>query len=87
VIAVLQMAYVLHLLGDMAVRRDAPAVERAAVHSQQALALAEVLQMDPLRAHCHLGLGTLYPKIGQSHISFLFVFTGVISIKIRQKNP
>ena len=69
----------------MAVRRDVPAVERAAGHSQQAL--AEVLHMDPLQAHCHLGLGTLYLQIGHIHISLLFVFTGFISIKIRQKNP
>ena len=83
----LQMAYALRLLSDIAVRRDAPAVERAAVHSQQTLALTEVLQMDPLRAHCHLGLGTLYLQIRQIHTLFLFVFTDVISIKTRQKNP
>ena len=34
-------------------------------HYCQALALAEELGMRPLRAHCHLGLGTLYVKTGQ----------------------
>jgi len=31
----------------------------------QALTLAEELGMRPLQAHCHLGLGTLYGKIGR----------------------
>jgi class 3 adenylate cyclase len=32
---------------------------------QQALALADELGMRPLQAHCYLGLGSLYAKIGQ----------------------
>ena len=32
---------------------------------REALTLAEVLDMRPLQAHCHLGLGTLYAKTGQ----------------------
>ena len=39
--------------------------EQAEAHYQQALALADELGMRPLQAHCHLGLGTLYAKIGQ----------------------
>ena len=39
--------------------------EQAEAHYRQALALAEELGMRPLLAHCHLGLGTLYAKIGQ----------------------
>jgi Flp pilus assembly protein TadD len=35
----------------------------AAYH--EALALADALGTRPLQAHCHLGLGTLYAKIGQ----------------------
>jgi tetratricopeptide (TPR) repeat protein len=57
-------AYALRLLGDIATHRDPPEVEEAHTHYRQALALAEELGMRPLVAHCHLGLGTLYAKIG-----------------------
>ena len=42
-----------------------PDVAQAEAHYQQALALAEERGMRPLQAHCHLGLGTLYRKIGR----------------------
>ena len=42
-----------------------PDVAQAEAHYQQALALAEELGMRPLVAHCHLGLGTLYTKMGR----------------------
>ena len=58
-------AYALRLLGDIPARREPPEAEQAEAHYQQALALAEELGMRPLQAHCHLGLGTLYAKIGQ----------------------
>ena len=32
---------------------------------ERALALAQELGMRPLQAHCHLGLGTLYAKMGR----------------------
>ncbi len=34
-------------------------------HYRQALALAEPRGMRPLVAHCHLGLGKLYQRIGK----------------------
>ena len=40
-------------------------VDQAEARYQQALALAEELGMRPLQAHCHLGLGTLYAKVGR----------------------
>ena len=47
-------------------RRSAPLeVEQAGHHYRQALALAEELGMRPLVAHCRLGLGTLYTKMGR----------------------
>jgi tetratricopeptide (TPR) repeat protein len=58
-------AYALHLLGEIAARRNPPEVASAEAHYQQALALAEELGMRPLQAHCHRGLGTLYTTIGQ----------------------
>jgi len=58
-------AYALRLLGEIAARRDPLQVELAAAHYQQALALAEELGMQPLQAHCHRDLGTLYAATGQ----------------------
>jgi class 3 adenylate cyclase/tetratricopeptide (TPR) repeat protein len=58
-------AYALRLLGDIATRHESPARDQAEVHYRQALTLAEELGMRPLVAHCHLGLGTLYLKIGR----------------------
>jgi class 3 adenylate cyclase/tetratricopeptide (TPR) repeat protein len=58
-------AYALHLLGDIAARRDPPDIAQAEAHYQQALALAEELGMRPLQAHCHRGFGTLYAATGQ----------------------
>jgi tetratricopeptide (TPR) repeat protein len=58
-------AYALRLLGEIYARHAPPAIEPAATHYRQALALAEELGMRPLQAHCHLGLGTLYAGIGQ----------------------
>ena len=58
-------AYALHLLGDIAARRDPPEIELAEAYYRQALALADELGMRPLLAHCHRGLGMLYAAIGQ----------------------
>jgi class 3 adenylate cyclase/tetratricopeptide (TPR) repeat protein len=58
-------AYALRLLGGIAAHRDPPDVDQAAAHYRQSLALADELGMRPLRAHCHLGLGTLYAKMDQ----------------------
>jgi hypothetical protein len=53
-------AWVLHLLGDLAAH-EVPDQAKAVVASyQQALALAEALDMRPLSAHCHLSLGLFY---------------------------
>ena len=58
-------ALALHQLGVVHAHADPPDAEQAEAHYQQALALAEALGMRPLVAHCHLGLGTLYTKIGR----------------------
>jgi class 3 adenylate cyclase/tetratricopeptide (TPR) repeat protein len=58
-------AYALRLLGEIHAHQDPLAVEAAEVAYRQALALAEELGMRPLLAHCHLGLGTLYAKVGR----------------------
>ena len=53
----------IHLLGEVAARREPPVCDQAEAHYHQALALADELGMRPLQAHCHRGLGTLYAKI------------------------
>jgi tetratricopeptide (TPR) repeat protein len=58
-------ARALRLLGEVAAHSDPPKVDQAENFYQQALALADELGMRPLVAHCHLGLGTLYRKIGR----------------------
>jgi tetratricopeptide (TPR) repeat protein len=57
-------AYALQLLGDIVTHRDPPALAPAETHYQRALTLAEDLGMRPLLAHCHLGLGTVYRRLG-----------------------
>jgi predicted ATPase/class 3 adenylate cyclase len=58
-------AYALRLLGAIAAQRQPSEHEQTEAHYRQALVLAEELGMRPLVAHCHLGLGTLYLKIGR----------------------
>ena len=57
-------AYTLRLLGEIAAREDPLDIGKAEDHYRQALALAEELGMRPLIAHCHVGLGKLYRRIG-----------------------
>jgi tetratricopeptide (TPR) repeat protein len=58
-------AYALRLLGEIAARRDPLESAQAVLYYQQALALTDELGMRPLMAHCHLGLGILYSRIGR----------------------
>jgi tetratricopeptide (TPR) repeat protein len=57
-------AWVLRLLGELARQEDVPDVESAEEQYRQALALADELEMRPLVAHCHLGLGKLCRRTG-----------------------
>jgi class 3 adenylate cyclase len=57
-------AWALWLLGESTAHRTPLELEPAEDNYQQALALAEELDMRPLQAHCHRGLGTQYAKIG-----------------------
>jgi tetratricopeptide (TPR) repeat protein len=58
--------YALRLLGEVAARRDPSDVQEAEAHYRGAMGLAHELGMRPLVAHCHLGLGKLYRRTGQS---------------------
>jgi hypothetical protein len=59
-------AWALHLLGAIAAQHDHPDVATAEAHYRAAMTLATELGMRPLVAHCHLGLGTLYRRIGSA---------------------
>jgi tetratricopeptide (TPR) repeat protein len=57
-------AYTLRLLGELAARADPLDIGKVENHYRQAINLAEELGMRPLIAHCHVGLGKLYRRIG-----------------------
>jgi class 3 adenylate cyclase/tetratricopeptide (TPR) repeat protein len=59
-------AYALRLLGEIAAQCKPPEAEPSEDHYRKGLALADELEMRPLQAHCHRGLGTLYAKIGRT---------------------
>jgi class 3 adenylate cyclase/tetratricopeptide (TPR) repeat protein len=54
------------MLGDLAVQTDQFDAERATAHYTKALALGESRGMRPVIAHCHLGLGRLHRRSGNS---------------------
>jgi class 3 adenylate cyclase/tetratricopeptide (TPR) repeat protein len=58
-------AYVLRLLGDIELRGDPPATEKAETYYRQAFTLAEELGMRPLVARCYSGLAQLYRRTGE----------------------
>ena len=58
-------AHSLHLLGDLAFQPDRFDPENSAAHYREALALAQKHGMRPLIAHCHLGLGKAYNRMGR----------------------
>jgi tetratricopeptide (TPR) repeat protein len=62
-------AWVLRLLGEITAQADPPDQESAQAHYRQALARADELGMRPLAAHCHLGLGKLYRRVGKRELA------------------
>ncbi|HWC01973.1 MAG TPA: AAA family ATPase [Methylomirabilota bacterium] len=54
--------WALRLLGEIAADPRVPATDEAEGYYREALALAERLDMRPLAAHCHRGLGTLFGR-------------------------
>ncbi len=66
--------WALRLLGDIASHHARPDVATAEAHYSAAMTLASELDMRPLVAHCHRGLGRLYrrtddPKKAQEHLT------------------
>jgi class 3 adenylate cyclase/tetratricopeptide (TPR) repeat protein len=74
-------AYTLRLLGEIAACDDSPDVREAEDHYRQALALAEELGMRPLIAHCHVGLGKLYRRVGSRQQAEEHLTTGVAMMR------
>ena len=58
-------AWALRLLGEIASHHGRPDVATAAAHYGAAMTLASELEMRPLVAHCHFGLGRLYRRTGK----------------------
>jgi tetratricopeptide (TPR) repeat protein len=59
-------AHALRLLGDIGSYPDQFDAECGVAYYREALALAQLHGMLPLVAHCHLGLGKLYRRIGET---------------------
>src|SRR5262249_27168655 len=70
--------YALRLLGEIAAQYDPPEVEQAVIHYHQALALADELDMRPLQADCHRGLGTLYSRVGRAQQARAALGTAIV---------
>jgi tetratricopeptide (TPR) repeat protein len=62
-------AWALRTLGEIALHRDPLEAQEAETSYRDALARAEALDMRPLVAHCHVGLGELYRRLGKRHES------------------
>ena len=58
-------AWILRLLGEIHSLGDKDQFKEAEVYYQQALVLGDELGMDPLRAHCLVGLGAMYERLGR----------------------
>ena len=58
-------AWTRRLLAEIAAQREPREDQEAEAHFREALAIAETLEMRPLQAHCHLGLGKLYRRTGR----------------------
>jgi class 3 adenylate cyclase/tetratricopeptide (TPR) repeat protein len=78
-------AWALRLLGDVTTHRARPDGATAAAHYGTAMTLASELEMRPLLAHCHFGLGRLYRRTGkpeqaQEHLTTAAAMYGEMSM-------
>src|SRR5262249_51930943 len=68
-----RQGWALKLLGDIAWHRKPPDIEAAKMHYREAFSLSRELDMRPLQAHCHVGLGRIWGVRGlpdQAHAEF-----------------
>jgi tetratricopeptide (TPR) repeat protein len=78
-------AWALRLLGDIESRRARTDVATTAAHYDAAMTLASELEMRPLVAHCHAGVGTLYRRTSdaqqaQEHLASARVMYGAMGM-------
>ncbi len=78
-------AWALRLLGGVITHHARPDVATAAAHYEAALSLASELEMRPLVAHCHHGLGKLYRRTGhpgqaQEHLTAAAAMYGEVGM-------
>ena len=62
-----QEAWALRAVAEAAMTASPPDTEKSADAYHQAMVLADERGMRPLLAHCHLGLGRLYRRLGRPH--------------------
>ena len=68
-------AWILRLLGEIQLKGAARQSDEAEAYFEQALALGDELGMDPLRAHCLLGLGAAYERTGRLRRAYTLLST------------
>ena len=74
-------AWALRLVGEICGQAAVPEVEKAEEHHRRAITLAEALGMRPLVAHCHMGLGKLYRRIGNMQQARTHLTDGVAMMR------
>jgi DNA-binding winged helix-turn-helix (wHTH) protein/tetratricopeptide (TPR) repeat protein/class 3 adenylate cyclase len=62
-------AWALRILGEIHSYQNLQKIEQAEAAYRQAMVAADTLGMRPLLAHCHLGLGTLYHRMGRLELA------------------
>jgi len=72
-----RQALSLRLLGEIVARHDPQNGELAESYYNQALTLADELDMRPLQAHCHHSLGTLYRQTSQAEQAYAELSTAI----------
>jgi hypothetical protein len=74
-------AWALRLLGEILARLQSPQSEEVEAHFRRSLISADRHGMRPLQAHCHLGLGKLYRRIGRLNDAHAELATAVAMLR------
>jgi tetratricopeptide (TPR) repeat protein len=74
-------AFSLRALAIVEASSDPPDTHAAESRYREALAPAEALGMRPLQAHCHLGLGKLYRRVGRLEEAHIELSTAVAMLR------
>jgi tetratricopeptide (TPR) repeat protein len=79
-----QEAWALRLVGEISSEAAVPEVDKAEEHYRRAMTLSEELGMRPLVAHCHVGLGKMYRRIGKRQQAEEHLTTGIAMMRDMQ---